>query len=88
MTKDLMMFVALSTRSVRTLLNDGDNNEDKKGTFYWQVDGVQESCVGVNKQRRLVVNMQTLDNDTDSKVKEREFHSQVDNGVKKGGSDT
>ena len=35
-----------------TLINDHD---DDKGEFCLQVDGVQESCVGVSKKRKIEV---------------------------------
>ncbi|MCE2055855.1 hypothetical protein HAX54_043569 [Datura stramonium] len=47
------------TNLYETLVNDSDNNEDSEGGFYLQVDGIQESSVGVGKKRRVDVDTET-----------------------------
>ncbi|CAN4104477.1 unnamed protein product [Withania somnifera] len=77
------LYKFLLTDLYETLVNDGDNNEDKKGEFHLQVDGFQEYCVGVNKKSKIDVNMTMLANHGDCKDKEGEFYLQVEDGANK-----
>ncbi|CAN4113277.1 unnamed protein product [Withania somnifera] len=73
----------LLTDLYKMLVNDGDNNKDKEGEFYLQIDKFQEYCVGISKKSRIDVNMPTLANDDDSRNKEGEFYLQVEDGARK-----